>query len=74
MTGMRRFAGSAPKPGMAFFVVLFPDGDDLFDSDVGGLAIVALQMQHAAVDSGYYAAHAGSGATKDVDPSVHERF
>jgi hypothetical protein len=59
---------------MSFFLELFPDGYDLFDSDVAGLAIVVLQMEHAAVHSGYYAAHAGSGATKDVDPSARERF
>jgi hypothetical protein len=62
------------KPGVSFFVALFPDGDDLFDGDVASFATVVLQMQDAAFHFRYFAAQAGSSATEDVDPSARECF
>ena len=53
-------------------VVLFPDGNNLFNGDVASLAVLVLQMQHAAVNLDYFATHAGSSAAKDVDPPADQ--
>jgi len=57
---------------MAFFVPLFPDGDNLIDGDVANLIFVVLQLQHAAFGCYYFTTQARRAITDNIDLVAHK--